>query len=82
MSQRPHADVSPNRDDEIDLEKEKVIHTEQVHNGNMTAEEAAQAITMGDSPEGAEIVAEIPKSSRTPRTKKDKQAMVPVRVSP
>ena len=41
MSQRPHADVSPNRDDEINLEKEKVIHTEQVHNGNMTAEEAA-----------------------------------------
>ena len=41
MSQRPHADVSPNRDGEIDLEKEKVIHTEQVHNGNMTAEEAA-----------------------------------------
>ena len=41
MSQRPHADVSPNRDDEIDLEKEKVIHTEQIHNGNMTAEEAA-----------------------------------------
>jgi hypothetical protein len=40
MSQRPHADVSPNRDDEIDLEKEKVTHTEQVHNGNMTAEEA------------------------------------------
>jgi uncharacterized protein YcbK (DUF882 family) len=41
MSQRQTADVSPNRDDEIDLEKEKVIHTEQVHNGNMTAEEAA-----------------------------------------
>jgi hypothetical protein len=41
MSQRHHADVSPNCDDEIDLEKEKVIHTEQVQNGNMTAEEAA-----------------------------------------
>lgn len=41
MSQRPNADVGPNRDDDIDLEKEKVVHTEQVHNGNMTAEEAA-----------------------------------------
>lgn len=43
MSQRPHADASPIRDDEIDLEKENdnVVHTEQVHNGNLTAEEAA-----------------------------------------
>jgi len=41
MSQRPHADFSPTRDDEVYLEKDKVVHTEQVHNGNMTAEEAA-----------------------------------------
>jgi hypothetical protein len=41
MSHRQHADVSPNRDDDLDLEKEEVIHTEQVHNGNMTAEEVA-----------------------------------------
>jgi hypothetical protein len=48
MSQRPHADASPNRDDGIDLEKEKVIHTEQVHNGNMTAEEATFLANFSD----------------------------------
>lgn len=48
----------------------------------MTVEEAAQALTVGDAPEGAGIVAEILKSPCTPRPKKDKQEMVPVRVSP
>ena len=47
----------------------------------MITEEAAQVLTMGDSPEGARIVAEILKSPRTPRPKKDKQVMVPIRVS-
>ena len=35
-----------------------------------------------DVPEGAEVVVEIPKSSRTPRPKKDKWAMAVVHVSP
>lgn len=48
----------------------------------MTAEEAAQALTVGDASEGSGIMAEIPKSPRTPRPKKDKQKMVPVCVSP
>lgn len=48
----------------------------------LTIEEAAQALTVGDAPEGVGIVAEIPKSPRMPRPKKDKQVMVPVRVSP
>ena len=45
-------------------------------------EEAAQALTMGDASEGIEIVAEIPKSLHTPRKMKEKQVMVPIRVSP
>jgi len=48
----------------------------------MTTEDAAHALTVGDAPEGVVIVAEILKSPRTPRPKKDKQAMVLVRVSP
>ena len=36
----------------------------------MTVKEAAQALTVGDAPEGAKIVAEIPKSPHTPRPKK------------
>ena len=31
----------------------------------MNAEEAVQALTVGDTPEGIEIVVEIPKSPRT-----------------
>lgn len=38
----------------------------------MTTEEATQALTVGDAPEGARIVVEIQKSSRTPRPMKDK----------
>lgn len=37
-----------------------------------TVEEGAQALTMGDAPKGARIVAEIPKSPRTPRPNKGK----------
>ena len=48
----------------------------------MTAEEAVQAITEVEVLESARIVAKIPKSPRTPRPKKDKQAMVPMCVSP
>jgi len=47
----------------------------------ITTGEAAQALSVGDAPEGTEIVAEILKSLHTPRSKKDKQAMVFVRVS-
>jgi len=47
----------------------------------MTTEEAMQALTVVDAPEGTGIVAEILKSPHTPRPKKDKQAMVPIRVS-
>ena len=36
----------------------------------MTAEEAALAMTIEDSPESTEIVAEIPKSPRTLRLRK------------
>ena len=38
----------------------------------MITEEAAQALTMGDAPEGTRIVVEIQKSPRMPRPKKDK----------
>lgn len=38
----------------------------------LTVEEAAWALTMGDVPEGVEIVAEIPKSPCTPGPKKEK----------
>ena len=38
----------------------------------VTAEEAAQALIVGDVPEGVRIVAEIPKSPCTPRPMKDK----------
>jgi len=48
----------------------------------VTTGEAAQTPTMEDVPEGAVVVAEIPKSLHTPRPKKDKQAMALVRVSP
>jgi len=48
----------------------------------MTTKEAMQALTMGDAPEGAKIVVEILKSPHTPRPKKEKQIMVPIRVSP
>lgn len=48
----------------------------------LTVEEVAQALTMGDAPEGTVIVAEIPKLPHMLRPKKDKQAMVPVHVSP
>ena len=48
----------------------------------MTTEEATQALTMGDAPEGIGIVAEILKSLCIPRPKKNKQAMVPICVSP
>lgn len=34
-----------------------------------------------DVPKGTGVVVEIPKSLRTPRPKKDKQAIAPVRVS-
>lgn len=47
----------------------------------MTAKEAAQALTIEDAPEGAEIVVEIPKSPRTLRPNKDKQPMIPMHVS-
>jgi len=48
----------------------------------MTTEEAMHAITEVEAPESVRIVVEIPKSPCTLRPKKDKQAMVPVRVSP
>ena len=48
----------------------------------MTAEEAAHALTMGDASEGVGIVEEILKSPPMPRPKKDKQVMVLARVSP
>jgi len=47
----------------------------------MTAGEVVHALAMGDAPKGAGMVAEISKSPRTPRPKKDKQAMVLIRVS-
>lgn len=47
----------------------------------MIDEEATHALTMGDTLEGARIVAEIPKSLFTPRPKKYKREMVPIRVS-
>lgn len=49
---------------------------------NMTTEEAAKALTVGDALKGIRIVAEILKSPCTLRPKKDKQAMVPIFVSP
>jgi len=48
----------------------------------MTTNEATQALTMGDALEGVRIELEILKSLPMPRPKKEKQAMVPVRVSP
>jgi len=48
----------------------------------VTVSETVQALTMGDVPEGVEIVVEILKSPCMPRPKKDKQAMVPICVSP
>ena len=48
----------------------------------MTTEEAAQAMTEVEALESVGIVAEIPKSPRTLRPKKDKQPMVLVSVSP
>jgi len=47
----------------------------------MTAEEATQALTVGDAPEGNMIMVEIPKSPCTARPKKDKHVTVPVCVS-
>ena len=47
----------------------------------MNAEEAVQALIVGDAPDGTRIVAEIHKSLRTPRSKKDKHLMVPICVS-
>ena len=38
----------------------------------MTTNESMRALTMGDSLEGAEVEAEIPKSPCMPRPKKDK----------
>ena len=48
---------------------------------DMSAEESAQALTLGYSPEGVRIVAEILKSPCMPRPKKEKHAMIPVLVS-
>lgn len=48
----------------------------------MTAEETVQSMTIEDAPVSIEIVAEILKSMRTPRPKKDKHPMILVRVSP
>lgn len=48
----------------------------------MTVREVTQALAMGDALKGAGIVAEILKSPCLPRTKKEKQVMVPVHVSP
>ena len=48
----------------------------------MTTEEAAQAMIVEDAPKSIEIVAEIPKSLRMLRPKKDKQPMILVRMSP
>lgn len=47
----------------------------------MTFEEAEHALTMGDAPEGIGIVADIPKSPRMVRPKKQKQEMVPLHES-
>jgi len=44
----------------------------------VTTEEAMQDITVGDVPEGVEIVAKILKSPHMPRPKKDKQEMASV----
>ena len=41
----------------------------------MTVEEVPQAMIVEDAPKSAEIVAEIPKSPRMSRPKKDKQPM-------
>jgi len=60
-----------------DFWKNKMATSEEAKDiGEMTAEEVAQAMTVGDAPKSARIVAEIPKSPHTPRPKKDKQAMV------
>ena len=59
-----------------------VVLEEAMDTRAMTAEEAAQAPMVGEAPKSAEIVAEIPKFPHMPRPKKDKQHMVPVRVSP
>ena len=48
----------------------------------LTPEEAVQEITIVEAPESAEVIFEVPKSPRTPRPKKDKQAMIPVCISP
>lgn len=45
------------------------------------AGEAAQTHMVEDVLEGTDVATEIPKSPRTPRPKKDKQEMVPIRMS-
>ena len=48
----------------------------------MTIEEATEVVTIEDAPESIGIVVEIPKPSCMPRSKKDKQPIIPMRVSP
>ena len=48
----------------------------------MTAEEAVQEIAVVEALESTRIIVEVPKSPRTSRPKKDKQAMIPMRISP
>ena len=48
----------------------------------VTVGEAAQTEMVGDVPGGTGVMTDIPKSSRTPRPKKDKQVMGPVCMSP
>ena len=47
----------------------------------VTTSEATQAIVVEDVPKGVGVMAKIPKSSRTPRLKKDKHAMAHVHLS-
>ena len=67
----------------IDFWTEMMVVAEEVMEIiELTAKEAVQALTMWDALEGTGIVAEIPKSSRMARPKKEKQAMVLICVSP
>lgn len=48
----------------------------------LTLEKVAQEIVVVESLESARAIVEVPKFPRTPRPKKDKKTMIPVRVSP
>jgi len=50
--------------------------------GVVTTEQIAEEIAEIEAIDSAGIISEVPKSPRTPRPKKDKQAMISVRVLP